>query len=149
MNKYKILDHTADIGIEALGKTKKELFGNTVEAMFDLMVDKEPDRKSNLKVTREMTALEEKVVNIKGADTEDLLVNFLREALYLFNGKRWLVKKCKLLELTARHVVAQLQGESYNSQKHQLKKEIKAVTYHGLSVKKTAQGWKAKVIFDV
>lgn len=154
MNKYKIIDHTADIGIEALGKTKKELFGNAVEAMFDLMIDKEPDRKRflpavNLKVTREMTALEEKVVTIKGADTEDLLVNFLREALYLFNGKRWIVKKCKLLELTARHVVAQLQGESYNSKKHQLKKEIKAVTYHGLSVKKTAQGWKGKVIFDV
>jgi SHS2 domain-containing protein len=154
MNKYKILDHTADIGIEVWGKTKKELFGDAVEAMFDLMIDKEPDGKRflpavNLKVTRKMAALEEKVVNIKGADTEDLLVNFLREALYLFNGKRWFVKKCKLLELTARHVVAQLQGESYNSQKHQLEKEIKAVTYHGLSVKKTAQGWKAKVIFDV
>lgn len=138
MKKYKILDHTADIGIEVWGKTKKELFENAVEAMFDLIGD-----------LTGINNVNEKVVTIKGADTEDLLVNFLREALYLFNGKRWIVKKCKLLELTAKLVVAQLQGESYNSKKHQLKKEIKAVTYHGLSVKKTAQGWKAKVIFDV
>jgi Uncharacterized conserved protein len=138
MKKYKLLDHTADIGIEVLGKTKKELFGNAVEAMFDLIVD-----------LTGVNDVNEKVVTAKGADAEDLLVNFLREALYLFNGKRWLIKKCKLLELTARHVVAQLHGEPYNSQKHQLKTEIKAVTYHGLSVKKTAQGWKAKVIFDV
>lgn len=138
MKTYKVLDHTADIGIEVWGRTKKELFGNAVEAMFDLIAD-----------LTGINNVNEKVVAIKGADAEDLLVNFLREALYLFNGKIFLVKKCKLLELTARHVVAQLQGESYNSQKHQLKKEIKAVTYHGLNVKKTAQGWKAKVIFDV
>jgi SHS2 domain-containing protein len=46
-------------------------------------------------------------------------------------------------------IVAQLQGEPYDSDKHQLKTEIKAVTYHGLSVEKTVRGWKAKVIFDV
>ncbi len=138
MKKYKLLDHTADIGIEVWGKTKKELFANTVHALFDLIVD-----------LARVNSINEKVVTAKGADIEDLLVNFLREALYLFNGKRWLVKKCKLLELRAGHVVAQLQGEPYDSDKHQLKTEIKAVTYHGLSVRKTKQGWRAKVIFDV
>jgi len=138
MKSYKLLNHTADIGIEVWGKTKKELFANTVESMFDLIVD-----------LTGINNVNEKVVAIKGADAEDLLVNFLREALYLFNGKRWLVKKCKILELTAGQIVAQLQGEPYDSDKHQLKKEIKAVTYHGLSIKKTARGWKGKVIFDV
>ncbi len=138
MKHYKLLNHTADIGIEVWGKTKKELFANTVEAMFDLMVD-----------FAGVNSVNEKVVTVKGADIEDLLVNFLREALYLYNGERWLVKKCKILELTAGQIVAQLQGEPYDSDKHRLKKEIKAITYHGLSVKKTVQGWKAKVILDV
>ena len=138
MKTYKLLDHTADIGIEFWGKTKKELFENAVEAMFDLIVDLTGINNVNVKV-----------VTAKGADAEDLLVNFLREALYLFNGKKWIIKQCKLLEMTARHVVAQLQGEPYDSDKHQLKTEIKAVTYHGLSIEKKAQGWKAKVIFDV
>jgi SHS2 domain-containing protein len=138
MRNYKLLNHTADIGIEVWGKTKKELFANAVYSLFDLMVD-----------TQSIDKTQEKTITIGGVDITDLLINFLREALYLFNGKRWLVKKCKLLELTTGHVVAQLQGEPYNSQKHQLRKEIKAVTYHNLRVNKTTQGWKAKVIFDV
>ena len=138
MKSYKLLNHTADIGIEFWGKTKKELFANAVEAMFDLIVD-----------LRGINNVNEKVVTAKGTDAEDLLVNFLREALYLFNGKKWIIKKCKLLEMKSGQIVAQFQGELYDSDKHQLKKEIKAVTYHGLSVKKTARGWKAKVIFDV
>jgi SHS2 domain-containing protein len=138
MKKYKLLDHTADIGIEFWGKTKKELFENAVEAMFDLIVD-----------LTGINNVNDKVVTIKGTDAEDLLVNFLREALYLFNGKKWIIKQCKLLEMKSGQIVAQLQGEPYDSDKHQLKTEIKAVTYHGLSVEKTARGWKAKVIFDV
>jgi len=138
MKTYKVLDHTADIRIEVWGKTKKELFANAVQALFDLMFD-----------IQYINTVEEKNVKINGADIEDLLVNFLREVLYLFNGKRWLVKKCKLLEMKSGQIVAQLQGEPYNSDKHQLKTEVKAVTYHRLSVKKMAQGWKAKVIFDV
>lgn len=138
MKNYKLLNHTADIRVEVWGKTKKELFANAAQAMFDLMTD-----------MQRIDTSEEKTVTIDGADTEDLLVNFLRESLYIFNGKRWLIKKCKILELTARHLVAQLRGEPYNTKKHQLNAEIKAVTYHGLSVKRTKQGWRAKVIFDV
>jgi SHS2 domain-containing protein len=138
MKKYKLLDHTADIGIEVWGKTKKELFGNATEAMFDLIID-----------LTGINNINEKVVTAKGADAEDLLVNFLREALYLFNGKKWIIKQCKLLEMKSGQIVAQLQGEPYDSDKHHLKTEIKAVTYHGLSIEKKAQGWKAKVIFDV
>ncbi|MGA2526983.1 MAG: archease [Smithellaceae bacterium] len=138
MKTYKVLDHTADIGIEVWGRTKKELFGNAAEAMFDLIVD-----------LTGINNVNEKVVTIRGSDAEDLLVNFLREALYLFNGKKWIIKQCKCSEMKSGQIVAQLQGESYNAQKHQLKTEIKAVTYHGLSIEKKAQGWKAKVIFDV
>ncbi len=138
MKSYKLFDHTADIGIEVWGKTKKELFANAVYSLFDLIVD-----------LTGVNDVNEKVVTTRGADIEDLLINFLRETLYLFNGKRWLVKKCKLLELSDTQIVAQLRGEPYNSHKHQLRKEIKAVTYHDLSVKKTNEDWRAKVIFDV
>ena len=50
MKKYKLLDHTADIGIEVWGKTKKELFENAVEAMFDLMVDLAGINNVNVKI---------------------------------------------------------------------------------------------------
>ncbi|HOW56370.1 MAG TPA: archease [Smithellaceae bacterium] len=138
MTKYKILDHTADIGIEVWGKTKKELFASAALAIFDLMI-----------INGEAEKTEEKTIAVTGNDLQDLLVNFLREILYLFNGKSWLVKECRIKEMTAHRLVAQVAGERFNRRKHEIKKEIKAVTYHSLSVTKNVRGWKAKVIFDL
>ncbi|GAI44052.1 unnamed protein product, partial [marine sediment metagenome] len=33
--------------------------------------------------------------------------------------------------------------------RHHLKREIKAVTYHGLEVKEVDRGWEAQIIFDI
>jgi SHS2 domain-containing protein len=138
MKNYRLLDHTADIGIEVCGKSRKDLFTNAVIAMFDLM-----------SILKKVDGIEEKQITIEGADIEDLMINFLREILYLFNGEGWLLKRCKVVKLTARHLDARLWGEPYNSQKHTIKTELKAVTYHQLGIKKTKNGWRAEVIFDV
>jgi SHS2 domain-containing protein len=138
MQKYKILDHTADIGIEVQGKTRKELFANSAMAMSDLMT-----------ILKTVEEIEEKRIDIEGADCEDLMINFLREILYLFNGKGWLLKKCKVVKLTSTQIEAQLRGELYNSRKHTIKTELKAVTYHQVGIRKSNKGWQAEVIFDV
>jgi protein archease len=139
MKSYKILDHTADIGIEVWGKTKKEALANTVEAMFDLITDSE-----------NISSAQEKQLSISGADTADMLINLLREALYFFHSQAWLCKRCEILELTDDKVAAKVFGEPYDAKKHQLKMEIKAVTYHTLKIEQIAdKGWRARVIFDV
>ena len=148
MEKYKLLDHTADILVEVWGKTRKELFGNAVTAMFDVMVDW-PSEYKRLFSVDEIKPLEEKRIKITGNDLEDTLINFLRETLYLFNGKGWLIKSCEPLKLTRRSIVARLKGEPYNRQKTPLKTEIKAVTYHALIINKSKKCWQAKVVFDV
>ena len=66
MSNYKFFNHTADIGVEITGSTKKDLFVNAAEALFDVMIE-----------------------NKTGADVSDLLINFLREILYLFNGEKF------------------------------------------------------------
>ncbi len=39
MKLYNLIDHTADIGCEIFGKTRKELFANGVAALFDIMLE--------------------------------------------------------------------------------------------------------------
>jgi SHS2 domain-containing protein len=156
MCNYQVLDHTADIGIAVSGKSKKELFTRATAAMLDLIIGQEPKTVS-LHPDYSLSEAEgiaggtpqRKTINVEGNDPEDLLINFLREVLYLFNGEKWVTTVCRPLELTSRRIIAQLQGEPYDPRKHQVKTEIKAVTYHGLNILKTAKGWKAKVIFDV
>ncbi len=139
MKKYRLLDHTADIGIEVYGQTKKEALANTVEAMFDLIVESDS-----------IAALEEKQLSVSGVDTSDALINLLREALYLLHGQSWLCKTCEILEMEEEHIAARLQGEPYDAKKHLLKMEIKAVTYHTLKIEQVAdKNWRVRVIFDV
>ena len=86
---------------------------------------------------------------VEGDDPADLLVNFLREALYLWNGEEWLIKTCTVRRADDRCVTALLWGESFDPSRHRIKTEIKAVTYHQASVDPDGDGWKARMVFDV
>jgi SHS2 domain-containing protein len=46
-------------------------------------------------------------------------------------------------------VTAIAHGEKIDPGRHEIKTEIKAVTYHGLYLRQTERGWEAQVIFDV
>ncbi|PKN85901.1 MAG: protein archease [Deltaproteobacteria bacterium HGW-Deltaproteobacteria-1] len=145
MLSYTLFDHTADIGVEILGRTKKELFAHAAHALFDIMIQTtfHKNRKSRGGKGRQLIKM------VDGADVEDLFINFLRELLYLFNGKRWVVDHCEMIECSNTRLIATLWVEPYNKKKHSMKTEIKAVTYSGLSVKKFKSGWMARLIFDV
>jgi SHS2 domain-containing protein len=140
MPDYKLFDHTADIGVEIFGRTKKELFANAAKALFDLMIENK---------VGEVSEKQNKKITIEGADVADLLINFLRELLYLFNGENRVINHCEILDCGNKKITAKLTGEFYNKAKHLIKTEIKAVTYSGLKVEKHKSGWKARIIFDV
>ena len=40
-------------------------------------------------------------------------------------------------------------GEPVDRARHELSHEVKAITYHGLRVEKTPDGWLAEVIVDI
>jgi SHS2 domain-containing protein len=52
-------------------------------------------------------------------------------------------------ELDATHIRARLAGEKLDYARHNFETEIKAVTYHQLSVTCEKGRWQARVIFDV
>jgi len=140
MKKYAMFDHTADIGIEIFGRTKKELFAHAAWALTDILLDRRDGKKVHG---------QQKTITVEGSDTADLLINFLRELLYLFNGDACVVYTCDIRACSTRKLEAVLQVVPFNRKDHALKMEIKAVTYSGVSVVKEKDGWKARVIFDV
>ncbi|MCE5210632.1 MAG: archease [Deltaproteobacteria bacterium] len=140
MSNYKFFDHTADIGVEIAGRTKKQLFVNAATALFDVMIEHKTGR---------TTAKQRKQVTVEGADVADLLINFLRELLYLFNGEKFVMDRCEIINFNNTEIAVQLTGEKFNNTKQLIKTEIKAVTYSGLTVERQKNHWKARVIFDV
>jgi SHS2 domain-containing protein len=145
MPNYIFFDHTSDIGVEISGRTKKELFANAASALFDILIENN-DKKS--KTAKRVQKLQ-KTLTIEGADVEDLLINYLRELLYLFNGENFVTDNCENMECYNKKLKVRLTGELFNKMKHSIKTEVKAITYSGLNVEKQKSGWKARVIFDV
>jgi SHS2 domain-containing protein len=136
--KYRIFDHTADLGLEIYGTDEKELFLNAAIAVFD-----------NITELGHVSVKETRHFSVEGSDREDLLINFFREILYMYNGEGFLLKDCSISAIDDRHVIGTVRGEVFDPEKHRIKKEIKAVTYHQIEVDKTPHGWKGRVIFDV
>ncbi|MCX5846643.1 MAG: archease [Deltaproteobacteria bacterium] len=138
MERYKVFDHTADLGLEIYGKTVKELFANAAFAVFDIITD-----------LNRVKATEERTIIVEGEDWEDLLVNYLREVLYMFNGEGLLLKEYSIIEIDPQHLQGRVSGELFNPSKHRINTEIKAVTYHQVTVRETPEMWMGRVIFDV
>jgi SHS2 domain-containing protein len=155
---YRILNHTADIGVEVHGTTLEGLFSQAALALVDLLTDRTM-----------LSGSTEKLIHIEGSDIDELWINYLREILYLFNGDQFLVKGVQgiaydcssspagvdVLPLREKNtgtgwsLAAHCFGDIYDPCCHVIKTEIKAVTYHRAEVKQTPEGWQGVFIVDV
>lgn len=136
---YEPIDHTADAGMWVYGRDHAELFAHAAWALFDMISDAE-----TIRLQQSMT------ITIDGAaDWEDLLIRWLGELLYLYDTERFLCGSASLTALSSTQLTAQVQGESFDPSRHPIDTEIKAVTYHQVTVEPCDTGWRARVIFDV
>ena len=135
---YELIDHTADFGVRIFGKDAADLFRNGALALTDLITDR-PNAKSGRTC----------YIRVAGNDWEDLMVNWLREVLYLWSGKEMLLQDVTIESICENEMEALVRVEAYSPQRHVLKNEIKAVTYHQIAVVDNGTQWRAQVILDV
>ncbi len=137
MSKYKVLEHTADLKIEAQGKTLEEVFENMAMAMFSEM---EPDW-TDQDIERE--------IKIESTDIKSLLVDFLNELVTQADINQEAYEDFKVQIVTetpaSRILNAYISGRKIKG----LELEIKAVTYNDLEIKKEKGVWQATVVFDI
>jgi SHS2 domain-containing protein len=135
---YQILDHTADLRIRIVGETLAALFENAGLALAGLICD--PDR---------LTPVETIRIEVAGDDPPDLMVNYLRELLYLWSGEEKLIKHVRVRKIEATTVTSDVTLAEHKPSQHVILNEIKAVTYHQITVEPTDNGWQAMVVFDI
>ena len=136
--KYKVVEHTADIGIEVKSKTLAGLFALSACAMFDLMTDLAqvwPGHKAE--------------VSLQADSQEELLVTWLNELVFRAEISGMFFSKFEVESVDEGSLKAAAWGEPYDENKHSIDCSIKAATYHELEVSQSDLGWSARVIFDV
>ena len=138
MGQYKLIDHTADIGIFVEGHDLKDLFATAAYAMLSQMLELNKVKGKNTKR-----------IELEGENLEDLLVRWLNELLFL-SEKGYIFKDFNIENLQETFLSASVKGEKIDFRKIPLKQEIKAATYHQLEIAKNTSGhWQTTIIFDV
>jgi SHS2 domain-containing protein len=130
---FREVDHTADWELKVWAPDLPALLEQAALGMYSLtatLLESEP------RMARE--------VELKAQDPEELLVAFLKELLFLGEIEN-LAFDVFDLRLNGNSLFARLEGAPLKSQA----KEIKAVTYHNLAIRRTEKGLVVNIVFDV
>lgn len=136
MARFRLIEHTADTGLVASGKTLAEAFANAAYGLFSIIAD--------LNNIREV---ESRRLEIAEDDPEALLFEWLNRLLYFLDVDMLIFKRFDITEFDGRNLTAVCRGEKYDPARHHLKTGVKSATYHMLKVDQDKN--KVRVIFDV
>jgi SHS2 domain-containing protein len=135
---YEIFDHTADLGLRIRSTELPALFEEAAAALFSAIVENPAD----------VRPLQEASFELEADHNDELLRHWLAELLYTFHAEHMLWSQFEV-RLDGTRLQATARGEPFDPARHRLDAEIKAVTYHGLKVEPTTDGWLAEVIVDI
>jgi SHS2 domain-containing protein len=94
-------------------------------------------------------AREERRIAITASDPEQLLVRWLSELLYLYDGAGFIGVEFNVSELTPLSLRATAWGESFSEDVQGARLDVKAVTYHQITVEETEGGARVRVYLDI
>jgi SHS2 domain-containing protein len=135
---FKFLEHTADVGVVAHGRTLAEAFAHAAEGMFSVMV--------NLNGVREE---EERSLAVQAHDWPSLLVAWLSELIYFSDVDNLVFKRFEISQMQPYSLRATAYGERIDRQRHQLGAGVKAITHHMLEVDEDEDGYRVQVLLDI
>ena len=67
----------------------------------------------------------------------------------MFDVEHIIFKRFEIDTLTENKIKASCSGETVDLSRHSLKREVKAATYHMLSISRDNDGYRAQVLFDI
>jgi SHS2 domain-containing protein len=157
-------EHPADVGLAARADTLAELYEALAEGLADLICPRATVRPAT-----------SRAIEVRAEDAESLAVDFLAAVLSAIQEDRFLVAAVSAEVVppegtrappapdspsapaaagapeqpAAVEVRAVLRGETYDPARHELRIEVKAVTYHQLEVARREGAWHGRVVLDL
>jgi len=144
--KFKFLEHTADIKFQAFGDSLEKAFENSALALKEIICKEK------------VKSVKKKIVRVVGKDRESLLYNFLEEFLYLLDVGGFLISEVKKIEIKSvrkslkpLRYKTELRAEVFgdDADNYELDGDVKAITYNDMFVKQEKGQFVAQVVVDV
>jgi SHS2 domain-containing protein len=134
---FEIIDHTADVGLRGWAPDFPSLCEIMARALFEVIADTAPVKP---RTSREL--------GLGGESREDLLHDWL-EALNSEHQIRGEIYSQFMVRVGGGVLAAEVWGEPIDPGRHDLRTEVKAVTWHDLRVTDVPGGLEAYVLLDI
>ena len=135
---YELFEHTADLGLRVRAADLDTLFAEAAQALFASIVED----------VGTVVAARRVDVRLPPDDREYLLFDWLKALLYHCDAEHLLLSRFEV-HVGDDGLTGAAWGEPLDRARHEPAHEVKAITYHGLRVVRTAVGWLAEVIVDI
>lgn len=135
---FEFFEHTADLGIQIESETLEGVFESAAMAFLATIVQNPGNVKGRISRSFE----------VHGTDLTLLLRDFLNHLLLLFETQHLVFSAIKVT-IKDQSLLALAFGEEFKPETHGRNHEVKAITYHGLSLIELCSGYRARVVVDI
>lgn len=138
---YAIVEHTADVGVQAWGPTPAAAFAAAARGMYAITLGGDPADVTGPRV--------ERTVTVSGDTWPDLLINWLVELLFQFSVEGLVAQACDIGACAPPQCSAAVYGVLLEDDDAAEGVEVKAVTYHQLDVAVSPARTTIQILFDI
>lgn len=135
---HRLLEHTADIAVELWADSLEHLFEQAALCTVELVAQSTS--------VRSLCPQTSQTLSLHGADTEELIVKWINEILWLAIGEGFFVIS-SVVTFSNHSLCATVYG--VENRFDLVKTEIKSATYHDLFILESNANYTARVILDV
>ena len=140
--RFKFLEHSADVFIESYGKNLEEAFQNAAIGLGFLIIESD-----NVETKQEVS------IEVEAEDKQALLFDFLSKFLYYQDAESLVFHDVTVEKIEQRDdkwfISAKARGEEFDPQKHDQGTHVKAITYHGLEIEESKDKYRIKYLVDI
>ncbi len=141
MGRYEFIPGVAiaDLAFEVFADSLEELFSLSAQALFDAMVE-----------LQDVRLEQEVLISLSAEKLDNLLYDWLSELVYQKDVDAQLFSQFEVSinEYGSYELEGRARGEPINPSRHQLKTDVKAITYHMFKLEKKENGYYARVVLD-
>ena len=135
---YKLIEHTADMGIEALAASPAQVLREMALGLKAMIFGDSP-----------AAAKRSAQVTVYAEDLTELLVCWLNEVVYWSEKNNLVPAEFDIALLSGKELRATVSGEPFDPLRHAVERQVKSVTYHQACLEEVADGWYARVYIDL
>ena len=135
---YSTFDISGDLGLRVQAGDLKSVMEYAAQGLTDAVTD--------LSSVKRVTSMR---VRLKAADTEELVVAWLNELIFLLDAHGFIAAEAVVNNITESSLDAVLHGETFDPERHERRVLVKAATFHGFSMKSTGDRIVVEIVLDL